>query len=231
MKTSKRSTQLLADYDRIVHTVRIPLLERYPAKLVWGALAEARQELTRLLPRIPDLGPGHRWQFNLNICTMELALYRTLQRWGFTLPEVAQFTYDLAEAYLQNGPWLARGVYRWHHLSRFLRSKLRRTAVDWQQQQDPQDWWDGHASGLGVDTSECAVGKFFRAQRAEELVPYLCALDYALSKRLGLGFIRTRTLAEGTPCCDCRWKGGAETIGWPLAGQNRPAPQKIGGIW
>ncbi len=233
MNSSKRTTGLLADYDRMVHTVRMKLLEYYPSKVVWEVLAETRQELERLIPRIPDLGPGHVWQFNLDACAMELALYRTLKKWGFTLPEAVQFAYDVLDIYLQNIPRLSRLAYRWYHLSRFHRSKLRRAAAASQRRQYPQDWVftyvQGDGGAFGVDVTECAICKLFRTQRAEELVPYLCALDFAMGKRFDLGFTRNGTLAEGASVCDCRWKRGAETRGWPVVGPERSRLQTIGG--
>ena len=38
--------------------VRLRLLDHYPAKLVWGVIADARQEFTALIPTIPSIGQG-----------------------------------------------------------------------------------------------------------------------------------------------------------------------------
>jgi len=55
------------------------------------------------------------------------------------------------------------------------------------------------------------VVKFFHCQGADELVPYMCRLDYAMSKAMGMGLVRTTTLAEGGEKCDFRFKRGRET--------------------
>jgi hypothetical protein len=52
---------------------------------------------------------------------------------------------------------------------------------------------------------------FLREQGADEIAPYLCALDQISSEKLGWGLIRTSTLAEGGKVCDFRFKKGGPT--------------------
>ena len=42
-------------------------------------------------------------------------------------------------------------------------------------------------------------------------VPYICALDFPISKTFNRGLIRTKTLAEGADICDFRYKKGRKT--------------------
>jgi hypothetical protein len=75
---------------------------------------------------------------------------------------------------------------------------------------------DGEAFDYGYDFSECAAQKFYRAQGAEEFLPYYCFLDYAWSQVLGLGLSRSTTLSEGDAQCTHRFKRGRETlVKWP----------------
>jgi hypothetical protein len=65
--------------------------------------------------------------------------------------------------------------------------------------------------------TECAICNFFHIQGADELTPYMCQLDFAVSKALGLGLSRTTTIPESGEKCDFRYKQGRETKhGWPL---------------
>jgi hypothetical protein len=63
-----------------------------------------------------------------------------------------------------------------------------------------------------MDTTECAICKFFHAQGADELTPYMCLTEFAVSKALNMGLVRTTTIAEGGEKCDPRYKRGRETI-------------------
>ena len=48
-------------------------------------------------------------------------------------------------------------------------------------------------------------------QGAAELTPYVCAVDKAVSERLGWGLSRSATLAAGCERCDFRFKKGGAT--------------------
>ena len=107
---------------------------------------------------------------------------------------------------------------RWQ-FTRFHTNKLKKQALASQERLYPDDWvWsfvqgDGEKFDWGPDNTECAVVKFFHAQGADELVPYMCRLDFAMSKAMGMGLVRTTTLAEGGTKCDFRFKRGRETLG------------------
>jgi hypothetical protein len=68
-------------------------------------------------------------------------------------------------------------------------------------------------------------------------VKYLCLVDYAIMKNMGIAFSRTTTLGNGGPKCDFRFaKAGALVEGWPpgrlkefrpSADMGGPAPERI----
>ena len=68
--------------------------------------------------------------------------------------------------------------------------------------------------GFGFDVQSCAVCSLFGRHGQTELVPYVCALDDAMSDAFGLGLRRTGTRAMGASCCDFRYEPGGE--GRPL---------------
>jgi hypothetical protein len=212
--------QLLANYDRLDRSVRMRLLDRYHAKLVWGVLADARLELARLNPKIPNIGKGHVRQFNLDTSVMILALYRALKKYSFSLPESVHVINDIYEAYLTRYPLVFRRAYRRYYFSQYHRDRLRHEAITSQLCRYPDDWvftfldGDGVTFDFGIDISKCAIEKLYRSQNADEFTPYVCHLDHAVGKMLGLGFTRQDTLVNGAAVCDCRWKLGAATPGW-----------------
>jgi hypothetical protein len=221
MLSITQTGDLMADYDRLTRSVRMRLLDRYHAKLVWGVLTEARLELARLIPNTPNIGKGNVWQFNLNTSVIMLAAYRALKKYSFSLPESVQIIYDIFETSLTGYPDVFRRAYRRYYFSRYHRARLRHAAIRSQMSQHPGDWvftfLDGNGKDFdfGIDISECAILKFYHAQNAEILTPLVCHLDHGSGKLLGLGFRRQDTLANGASVCDCRWKLGAETPGWP----------------
>jgi hypothetical protein len=128
----------------------------------------------------------------------------------------------MAEAQLHSYPSPLRYlVGRWG-FTKYNMNKLKKGASASQKRLYPEDWvWsfvegDGREFDYGIDCTECGAYKFFRAQGADELTPYMCRLGLALSKAFGMGLTRTTTIAEGGEKCDYRFKRGRETIqGWP----------------
>ena len=48
--------------------------------------------------------------------------------------------------------------------------------------------------------------KFYQANEAGELSPYICLSDYVVSKAFDRGLVRYQTIAEGAAKCDFRYK-------------------------
>ncbi len=223
MLSTQRTNSLLAEYDRRVRSVRMDLLKHYPAKVVWGAFAQARLEFTRLIPKIPHIGENHIWQSDLDTSAMTLALCQSLKKYGFSSGEIVQWIYDIYDAYLNHYPAAMRWGYRQYYFSSLYKERLRREAFRSHLCQYPAGWvfsyidGNGKAFDFGVDIHECAIQKFYRQLNAEELTPSFCLLDHAMGERLGLGFYRQGTLTGGATSCDCRWKLGAQTQRCSLA--------------
>ena len=58
-----------------------------------------------------------------------------------------------------------------------------------------------------IDITSCAICQMFAPYDAMALVPYMCALDDAVSDRYGQGLRRTGTIALGAARCDFRFTG------------------------
>jgi hypothetical protein len=220
MIDSVRTQKLISTYNRIGQAVRMRLLDKYPAKLIWSIFANTRWELAALAPKIPYIGEKNIWQINLDTCVMNLALYRTLKKRRFELMEAAQIQHDIFDAYLLSLSRPVRSAYRWYYFSKLHKKRLSQAAEQSQKRHYPGDWvfsyvgGNGHAYDFGVDITECAILKLYRVHGVdEEYLPYLCKLDHAMSNILSLGITRDGTLAEGAPVCNCRWKHSAAAVG------------------
>jgi len=220
MTDSVRTQKLMNTYNRIGQSVRMRLLDRYPAKLIWGIFEDTRPELAILATKIPYIGEKNIWQINLDTCIMNMALFRTLKKRRFELQEALQIQQDIFETYRLSFPSPMKWAYRWYYFSHFHQKHLSQAAAQSQKRQYPGDWvfsymgGIGHAYDFGVDITECAILKFYRANRVDdEYLPYLCKMDHAMSNILSLGIIRDGTLAEGASICNCRWTRKTAAIG------------------
>ena len=188
---------------------------------------EIWQEYQALLPEVPHIGgEANPNSGNLLASAYCLAEYRVLKARGQTTEEVGRIIYEGYEAASDIPAWFGGVVGRMQH-GKKNQERWRAQAARSQERQYPGDWvftfveGDGKEFDYGLDFTECGICKFYHAQGADELAPYLCLMDGAVSKAFGYGLVRYKTLAEGADICDFRYKAGRETFleplrdGWP----------------
>lgn len=177
----------------------------------------ARSEFKKLMPEVPYVGNA-RYPLPQNLIQSAgaLSFYRSLMQNGVNSEQAATMIADAAEANVRTVPkdqLLAQGEMQfteeWYQSQRKFAAKKheRRYLGDWvlsfvEGVPGEFDW--------GYDFTECAILKLFKSQGAEELVPYICKLDFIISKLQNTGLQRTKTLATGGDCCDFRYKKGRE---------------------
>lgn len=71
----------------------------------------------------------------------------------------------------------------------------------------PMDWkftfrWDPDVPEYFITYHECGVCKVAAQEKLQFLVPYMCAMDYAMIELKGAKLLRTKTLGSGDDCCD-----------------------------
>jgi hypothetical protein len=146
-----------------------------------------------------------------------LAIYRAFQARGCTLEEIGQLVYELGTAQIQALPRLVRQLIPVLWFSEWFRARLRKRAMLSRQHRYPGDYviefieGDGRDFDYGINYQQCASLEFYRAQDAEQLTPYLCAIDRPASELCRWGLTRTMTLASGGACCDFRFKKNGPT--------------------
>jgi hypothetical protein len=221
--------RLLRAFDRDVPRVRRVLEARYGAQETAALVGAARREYAALIPQLPHIG-GRRNPLtgNLQGAALFLAIWRVLRRRGTTPAEAGRLFHEMMEAWLGSYPGFLLRLLGRLRFTPWYRRALRRRAAASRGRRFPGDFvydyveGDGEAFDFGVDYTECGIVKLLRAQGAAELAPHLCPLDYPLSRAMGLGLVRTQTLAEGAPRCDFRFKRGRETREVPT----RAAPRR-----
>lgn len=89
-------------------------------------------------------------------------------------------------------------------------ARMTKKAKQSEQNEFAGDWvWTikkgtGQPHCIELDYTECGIQKFMRLQKADELTPYFCQLDYMMFDKFGLKLTRTKTLAKGCECCNFR---------------------------
>lgn len=214
-----QKSKLLGDFSKFFKKYgRRVLLSHYGTDLADTIVEEARQEYEDLIPKLPYVG-GKKNTLTKSLIqsAWALALFRALKVHGKAADETGKMLYEMVEAQLRSYPRLLRYlVGRWY-FTRYNYNKSARQAAESQKRLYPEDWiWvflrgDDKQFDWGIDNTECGACKFFHVQGADELTPYMCKLDFAMSKALGMGLMRTTTIAEGHERCDFRYKRGRET--------------------
>ena len=144
-------------------------------------------------------------------------MYRALQRQGRTVEDAGRLAYSIGTEEAKAYPYIVRRLLEYLWFSRLFRAIAKRPQIRSSQGRYPGASvieyveGDGEEFDYGIDYIECAVCKFLRAENAIELAPYSCAIDKPVSELMGWGLTRLKTLAEGYPECEFRFKKGGKT--------------------
>ena len=209
---------LMRSFEHAIKWVTTPLVRTYGEELTRAIVHHARQNYETLIPHLPFIGgKKNRWTANLLESAQLLALFQAMQAYGKNPSEIADVLYEGMQIRLAQYPrFLLRWIGRWQFSNLFLKG-LQHQAAATHTRSCPDDFvaevviGDGKEFDWGIDFTECAIEKFYRAQNALEFLPYVCRLDYVTSADFGIGLVRTKTVANGDERCNPRLKRGRET--------------------
>jgi len=217
----KRKPELLKKFEAEVRIWSPVVLKQYGEIPAYKILLEARKEFDALIPQIPYIGgdenTGTRWLLASVRC---LAFYKAMKKHGKTAEETGKILYNAILTQVgQPRPEIRESE---RLTPEQLSEQQRREAEQSQERRYPGDYvykfvpGDGKEFDRGSDFTGCGAQKFYHAQGADEFMPFYCYLDFPKSKVNGIGFSRTKTLAEGHEKCNHRTKIGGETkLAWP----------------
>jgi hypothetical protein len=210
-----RKRQLMREFFQAMRSAEQVLIARYGSAQTESIFQQTRQVYESLLFRLPYIGGDENpLTDNLIQSAQFLALYRVLTSYGKPVEEAGEVCYLMTEAALVNSPRVLLRLSGKSRFNRFSPGQWKQYAIRSQERKYAGDWvfqavdGDGKSFEYGVDYTECAICKFYHAENAAELVPYICLLDYPVSKALGTGLGRTTTLAGGADRCDFRFMPG-----------------------
>ena len=216
------SSKLLENFDKALRRARKVFVANFGDELASRILKDARQEYKALIPELPYWGKNNMMTEFLIGSSYCLPIYRVLKKHGKSVAEIGKVIYEMVEARVGRVPSPFLRVYGKLKYGKSYRERLKKQATVSQKKQYPGDYvftyieGDGKEFDYGYDITECGVCKFLHVQHADELAPFLCLVDFPLSKAFGRGLVRNTTIAEGAEKCDFRYKRGRDTkAGWP----------------
>ena len=171
--------------------------------------------LAEILPRVPDIGKS-AFSFNYLFAPYYIAWHQTLLALGNTAQEADENLWVMNERLARTLPaFMLRAMGR-IYLGGFSRKAAAHEARQKAGKLHPYDWKiafrraDANACEIGI--TECAYIKLANDLNARGMLPGVCRMDYLFSHYMGNGFTRTKTLADGDECCNCRYqfKGACE---------------------
>ena len=177
--------------------------------------AAAREIEKRALPKyreiiagLPEFEKGDRFRMNIVNCAMLAAFYLNME----PKPDVERMTEYYREA-MMTGPmrWFCRMGGKKKFTPQDV-AGMRATAELRAADRNPYSWnmeFLPYPDGSGYEArfSQCGICTLMTELGIAEIVPAMCALDYAMSEAGGTTeFVRQYTLASGGPYCDCGYK-------------------------
>jgi hypothetical protein len=167
----------------------------------------------------------------VKLSVLGLTMAKQLEGYGLSEHQVGERIYRTADAYFKRST-----VRRWIQRTLFF------SLVNIRQIKGRQDATSRGENGVngfklryvegtapdefGVDYLSCGICTYYGRRGMFRYVTYLCLVDYAIMKNIGIAFSRTTTLGNNGPKCDFRFsKAGAIVEGWPPSQLKEFQPQ------
>ena len=177
--------------------------------------ASSNARLAEILPNVPDIGESV-FAFNYLFAPYYVAWYKTLLELGSTPQEAVEHLWVINERMARTLPDFVLKIAGRIYLGTFSRKAAGHEARQKEGKLHPYDWKIAYrpidANTYEIDILECAYVKLTNDLGARGMLPGVCRMDYLFSHLMGNGFTRTKTLADGDECCNCRYqlKGACE---------------------
>ena len=214
----KRKPRLLKQFDKVFNFGKGPIIKKFGENKTEEIIKKMRDEYEGLIPHIPYIG-GNRYEGTATLInsTYMLLVFRVLEREGLKIYEIGELAYEIYETFYKSTAMPAEQLFKEEYIA--IRKK---ETEETQLRRYPEDWviefveGDGNTFDYGLNYLECAVCKFYKQQKAEHYLPYICLADYATARASGYGLRRSQTIANGAPICDFHFiKNGQTPRGWP----------------
>ena len=164
----------------------------------------------------------------MKLSILGLVMAKQLEMYGLSEDQVGQRIYRTADAYFTLSP-IRRRVKRALFFSRVNIRQIKRRQEATSRSANGVNGFklryvEGARPGeFGVDYLSCGICTYYGRRGMFRYVRYLCLVDYAIMRNMGIAFGRTTTLGNGGSKCDFRFsKAGPIVEGGP--GRSRGVP-------
>jgi hypothetical protein len=211
-------TKLLKGFDKVAKRLQKDLINCYEEDFATVVIAETREQFDQIIPEIPYIG-GKKNQFTpvMIINGWIISFFRVMKKYGKTTEEVISICCKVADNYMSSLPRPFLNLARKLAFGNLVFKKMKKQARQSQKRQYPNDFvytfvkGDGKIFDWALEFSECAVNKFYVAQRVEELRPYCNFFDVTYSRYLDMGINADMTIGSGCQICKLQYKKGRKT--------------------
>ncbi|MFX1233116.1 MAG: L-2-amino-thiazoline-4-carboxylic acid hydrolase [Promethearchaeota archaeon] len=219
----KNKKKIFKEFNLLIKTAKTVLSSKNSELILDSIEKEAQIEFENLLSRLPYVG-GNRSPFtSFMIQSAEtIALYKASKSLNLSRREIGELIYDIAENSAQSIPSLKKWLFRKAVFSKKMKNSWREWLKESQKREYPENWvgdfidGEGKMFDYGFNFTECGWIKLIKNEGAEDIAPYACLCDFARMKAIGVGFKRTKTIANGAEICDFRFvKNFPTSSGWP----------------
>ncbi len=222
----KKKSKFIKSFDERLAVVNEVLGKKFDNNKCEELINQMRAEFEGILPHIPYIG-GQKNPLTLILvkCMSDLAVFRTLEKIGFSFGEIGVFHYNyilevnknrkkaLEQAGRDPSQYPFDPVYMDYQKKLTEETQLRLYPDDW-----VMDFVEGDGENFewGWDITACGVQKGYKKLGAEKYLPFICLGDHYEAEGLGFGFTRTETLGFGAEKCTHRFVRNIKTPkAWP----------------
>lgn len=211
--------KLLKQYDEGRAARREMYAAVFSEDKVDGILDEMRDSYEALIPDMPYIGEFN-YHLQWDIPNAEkLAEFKVAKTHGMSVKDFSSMYLDWAEKDLRSqyteSELVEIGSMQFGIVAEL---QLRIVAFISQLKRYPEDYilsfvkGDGKEFDWGLDYTQCPSEILYRRHDEMNLLfNVICRADYVAGKLMKVGYHRTKTIAEGFPLCDLRWKQGVES--------------------
>jgi hypothetical protein len=222
----KKKSKIVKDFEGELDVAAELLESWYNPKEVDEVVDLMKNEFEEMIPNIPYIG-GQKNPTTLILlrCVSNLAIFRILEKKGFSFEEIGEFYYKFSIGNHQKRKLLLEKAGRDPAQYPFEKSYLdyqKKLCEDTQKREYSGDWvmdfvnGDGKSFDWGWNIYDCGVQKAYEKFGGLKYLPFICLGDHYEAEALGFGFSRTQTLGFGAPLCDHRFIRNSKTKpAWP----------------
>lgn len=173
-----------------------------------STMVKAKKKYKEIIARLPHFEKGDRFRMNIISAAMLAAVVLSSPE----RPDVEKLTVYYRNAMMTNAmKWFCRMSGK-KKFTQQDRDGMKKTAAFRAADRNPYSWnmeYRPYPDGSGYEArfTKCGICTLMQELGLFDLVPAMCALDYAMSVAGGAShFVRECTLANGDAYCDCGYK-------------------------